>query len=779
MTIAEIIERVKHERDIRSRFPVRVIHTDSIVDYSKLVQDLSGVCDETLNLADYCAGSDTAPDFRKLKEYVESKNDKTIMLISVGEYLRLCIKREQDPERKGFGNFWEMMISANSKTKCIVPIFYARNLFERAIGQIDERQIDFVWTLSESNCNHQHKKFEVTVYSPNFKELDFSAIGLKDWLNKWNDLYNKEGKIRINTRLFHYSEPTNGIVSLNVVKSPFHYLRSMATGFDSLEEDLSLEIWPSLVKDIKPNDSFERIVKDRLNIVHFDFVQILNRWKSLSDIQKNLVWLWYKAYPCDNYYCRACNKAKTKDKIPESIRDEIFSISNPSDKLIDERSKAMNVLDFPQRFSPSYFKKIDKIPNIATRFKLLTYKTHEERTHAIKLVSELLRENRNVSEIVSYLGDSYPALNTYLTKSLGLNSQIDQYFDWYKRSKLINRAPAADPPYNLSMEKYDARYKQLGKYSEKDRFILWIDGFGLEWVPVFLMEVEKTGVDISPTIQITSAIIPTTTQFNKQWENDPDSKKLEGLDLLAHEGQPDDKSYYSCIERQASFIAENANKVAEYLDSYDYVIVTGDHGSSRLAALAFHSPEVFPIDRPKGSKIYEHGRFIELGDNDDYEPTTEMTLEKREERTFVVLNNYRHFTAPGNVAGGNTDDNDICGEIHGGNTPEERLVPVIVFKNKKRRKLTCRLENESAYIRQKKVKTCLIFSHKVKTVEVISKTAIVDKCEATENGVKWNIFFSEIKGTTIDFNVIAGGRLIQETMSLIIKTPGITQQGGL
>ena len=46
----------------------------------------------------------------------------------------------------------------------------------------------------------------------------------------------------------------------------------------------------------------------------------------------------------------------------------------------------------------------------------------------------------------------------------------------------------------------------------------------------------------------------------------------------------------------------------------------------------------------------------------------------------LVMNTYRHFSARGNAAGGNTDDRDIVGEIHGGNTPEERLVPVIVVR---------------------------------------------------------------------------------------------------
>ena len=48
----------------------------------------------------------------------------------------------------------------------------------------------------------------------------------------------------------------------------------------------------------------------------------------------------------------------------------------------------------------------------------------------------------------------------------------------------------------------------------------------------------------------------------------------------------------------------------------------------------------------------------------------------------MVMNNYQHFSTSGNVAGGNTDEHDVVGETHGGNTAEERLVSVIVVKRK-------------------------------------------------------------------------------------------------
>ncbi len=45
---------------------------------------------------------------------------------------------------------------------------------------------------------------------------------------------------------------------------------------------------------------------------------------------------------------------------------------------------------------------------------------------------------------------------------------------------------------------------------------------------------------------------------------------------------------------------------------------------------------------------------------------------------YVVMKTYEHFKQSGNAAGGNTDENAVAGEVHGGMTPEEYLVPVII-----------------------------------------------------------------------------------------------------
>lgn len=155
---------------------------------------------------------------------------------------------------------------------------------------------------------------------------------------------------------------------------------------------------------------FERIVLDALNVTEFDFVSVAARWNTLNDFQKNLVWLWYRVYPTDEYYSYVCKKASNASEIPEKIRDEILLLSNRSERWIQERMAAVRALSFHD-FDDAYFALMDKLPLDETKLKLLTYQTHEEKTYAVKVISNMLRSGAEPSAIATeLLENNFPAL---------------------------------------------------------------------------------------------------------------------------------------------------------------------------------------------------------------------------------------------------------------------------------------------------------------------------------------------------------------------------------
>ena len=345
---------------------------------------------------------------------------------------------------------------------------------------------------------------------------------------------------------------------------------------------------------------------------------------------------------------------------------------------------------------------------------------------------------------------------------------------WYRKNKIINRYPG-DYPVQMTFDRFDARYKLMHKLQGQDCVTFWIDGFGSEYTPLFLYELKVRGI-VPESVKLATALLPTETEYNHQWdEHDPMTIKWDRLDSFSHKGIPDDKSYYSCIVHQLSVFSDAAKKVEELLENHEYVVVTGDHGSSRFAALAFHQENVVPISAPKKSTVRSFGRFCEFDDNaGDVIALPNTVVATSNGKRYLVMDNYQHFSVSGNAAGGNTDEHDVVGEIHGGNTAEERLVSVIVIKRKQPLPpVTCKPKG-GLFVTKKNghVEKALQFSRPISTLEVsyYNKEAT---CTMNADG-SWLVILDGVTTDDITLSVIANGRLLPN-VTLKVKAQGISK----
>lgn len=776
MTIAEVKEKLSQERGFGSRFPARIIFTESLNAYSLLESQLKGVCDITINVADFCRAPDTIPQFDQIKAKMNEYEGKLVLLLSAGEYLRLCIKRELNVERRQFMSFWETQQSEASRTRIIMPMFSCHDIFDRVVGSVDERQQDYIWTLETVPTE---ESYTISVYSPKFKNaINPDADNLTGWLRNWQTLLRRNMPCTIVTLQESNVETSYGTVNIKPINSPFRYLSEFLINGDVLVERWETnDFWSRMVtyaSKFYDKTTFDQVVIFALNIKDFEFVSVAARWKTLSEFQKELVWLWYRVYPTGDYYSYACRKATKAADIPDRIRDEILLVSSRSAQWIEQRMAAMKALDFSS-FDDAYFALMDKLPVAETKLQLLTYQTHEEKTYAVKVISGLLRNGAEPDAVADMIANDYPALATYMKESTGCDEAVDEYMLWYRKNKLINRYPG-EYPVNMTFDRFDARYKLIHQMKGKDCVAFWIDGFGVEYTPLFLRELKDRGI-IPDSVRIATALLPTETDYNHQWDdNNPLTVKWNRLDSCSHKGMPDDNSYYSCIVYQLAVFSEAAKKVEALLEEHDYVVITGDHGSSRFAALAFHDPSVVPVTAPNKSTIRSFGRFCELDEKSvDMLPLPETSkiTAKIGGGTFLVMNNYQHFSVSGNVAGGNTDEHDVVGETHGGNTTEERLVSVIVVKRKQPLvPLTCKPKSQYVTRRNGHIETTLIFSQPVTSLEVSmgSNKAV---CVVMEDE-KWQVALDDVSTDDIVLTVIANGRLLPK-VTLKVKTQGINK----
>jgi hypothetical protein len=686
MKISEIVDKVENEKQTPGRFPSRVIFIRNWADYITLVNDLRNVCDITLNLADAdFTKDDIVPKFDTLKQKLIKYNNKTILLLSFGEYLRLCAKREANKEQAEFKSIWEPdpVLPEHETTKYIIPIFGGRELFDNAVSYVDKRLEMFLWELTESSYDSDYK---VTVYSPEFTDaIEVDADSFSDWLSKWDTLFADKTRknFSLRTKLFRYADKMYGNVKIEVVNDPFTYVISLVTDGNMLKKEYGDDLfWNNVAKNVRTGKPFSSTIDYVLNVGHsFDSLSILARFEQLSNTERSLLWLRYKIYSSNDYESYAIGKTNNPDEIPSVLRDAIFTLAKPSDNQLEERLKTISLLNL--HYDNSYFAKLDKIMPIESRLSYLSYKTAEERVYAVKTVSELLRKGGDMSALAALLKQGYPEFAEYLSPTTNTRSDVTKYFDWYRKNKLINRVPE-DIPYGINFESIDSRNKII--QNSENGYPFWIDGLGVEWLPLLVNELKKLSIESKIDPQIACSILPTVTEYNHQWKHE--DEKWDRLDKLSHNGTSDDKNYFSCIAMQIEHVCAIARRVDELLTEHNCVIVTGDHGSSRIAALMFHADDNFAIEPQKNVKVREFGRFCELSDGNDIPITESMEIvtsynyTEKKDLKCVVIRTYEHFKQSGNVAGGNTDDNAVAGEVHGGATPEEYLVPVIVVKRK-------------------------------------------------------------------------------------------------
>lgn len=776
MTIEQILDKLSKERSISSRYAARAIFVENLSIYKDLVARLANACDVTMNIADFSKKEDGLPKFEKLIEAIRSHEGEQILLLSVGEYLRMCIKRETNREIAKFPDFWRLQQSVDSKTRVIMPIFCARDCFDRVVGNDDERTEGFVWQLDSEAT----ESYTITVYSPQFSDaVGADADNFADWLQNWPIILGRGSICTIVSQQLKNTEDTFGTITLKTVNSPFAYLTELLGGpaiEQSWEDD---DFWTGLIPAAKDCGSFDELVKQKLSMSSFEFTAALAQWNILTDEQKELVWMWYRVHPTGEYYSYACKKADHAFEIPDRIRDEILLLESRTDTWIGERMRAMSALSFTE-FDEDYFKLMDRLRLPKMKLQLLTFKTHEERTYAIRVVSDMLRDGIEPEAIADMIKDSYPILATYLTEGSGLDAEVDEYLAWYRENKLINRF-SGDYPKTIMFERFDSRYKQMQTMAGKDCFNFWIDGFGMEWLPVFLRELKRRGITPEEKY-LTTALLPTETEYNHQWdENDPTEEKWIRLDKCSHNGLPDDDSYFSCIDYQLMVFADAAKAVETHLKNHEYVLITGDHGSSRMAALGFHDTSLPPVTPPAHSVVKCLGRFVELpGDGSSYTPLSGMKkIQHSNGKYYVAMCDYRHFKQSGNAAAGNNDEHDVPGEVHGGNTPEERLVPVIIVKRKQPLPpLTCKpFPNANVTKKMGHFETVLEFNRDVYSLEV-SIDSLEGTCEKRPDG-RWKIAFDVTSGDKFSVSVIANGTLLPNMVELKVKTSGMSKNDGL
>ena len=495
-----------------------------------------------------------------------------------------------------------------------------------------------------------------------------------------------------------------------------------------------------------------------MNVLSFDGTSIASDWVSMPESKRQLIKLWYHLNPDESYLCKMI-ESYTLSEVEAHILLDIFEVMQYHPEWITEWQTLVKKMNIER--DKQFFHTLNSIPVFEDRLPFLSGNTKDERIYILDMVGQWLKSNAEQVRTSQKIKAVYPLLFAYLqSMPTSIDSIYDEYIADYKTHKLANTLPDSEELFFRGIEPdvLPYRYAALNHNITDSTVVLWIDAMGFEYLSLLLYVLGQNPKGKVLSAELTIATLPTETKFNDQWTqmNIP-YEKLDKLDILAHKGVADAPDYYTCIEEQFAFFKNLSETVNELFKSYHRVIITGDHGTSRLAARFFHTRD--GLQPPKDATVFSHGRYCSVTSV----PTTTYDKIKSasdwDGNKYLVFASYDHFKTSGFATSSN-DDQALYGEIHGGASPEEMIVPVVVFESNQPLPLTVQWKDNKSEVRLKKrkVKAKLEFSRAIKELKVT--LGHIEATCSSEDGKIWSVEFEKIEPGEYNPVIMADGQYI-------------------
>ena len=268
----------------------------------------------------------------------------------------------------------------------------------------------------------------------------------------------------------------------------------------------------------------------------------------------------------------------------------------------------------------------------------------------------------------------FPALADYFSDAFDYeDNATTAYFKEYRKLKVSNRITDdfVKRAYDLVVPiAYKSRDAVMGALQLKsDAALLVVDAMGAEYMPLLLALAKRRGMNVESQVIATAKLL-TETVFNPIiWDEARRLPAIKSIDNIVHNGTA--KHEACSTERNFAetlrvFETEVMNRIAQGLAQFPRVVVTADHGASRLAVIAHNENKgtTLPWDgQPDDWRYSLAPQSAARPPEFDQEYFPEM------KKTYWVVRGYNRLPKKGGK----------LYELHGGATLEERLVPVVVF----------------------------------------------------------------------------------------------------
>lgn len=531
-----------------------------------------------------------------------------------------------------------------------------------------------------------------TTYGVKGLENQFSVCeNLRQWISLWKKVGAKvKQQIICSSKcIFAYAgnaQPDNAF-DYTLCHNAFEFLsKGLDINFGELTaEEEDMPFWEQLASNIDIEDfDFETFVNKRFNTSNLnDGIAFVQTWFEYKDgfsrwLLKSY-FLWKTAVP--TYLTRVLRNCKTQSTsdLFSQLATQVFD--EPQD---DANLKLRRLL---LKEAQKHDVQITHLAEQRVKAKLLAMAADPERGcyYAMKYMTSLtLSEQYLMTEWVGQgridvkdIQTLMPSLCSYLAPlSIQLSNSfmwVNDYFREYTHSKIANKANDSLrlmlKELNASQAAFEAwrdSFKTVKTilYNRQDIDIYyWIDGLGIDWIPFIINVIDKHRVDgvFLNEVYVATSQLPSVTSVNKVKLEELIGNKLEkigDIDKFAHT----QKNYPAYIIDELHLVEDAITRVLSQYNGKKIAFVS-DHGISYMAQFGngLNLAGIEP-DHSGRCAVWAKGN-----------PTVDCNYMILQDGKSICALNHNSLSSKTPMGQG----------AHGGATPEEVLVPIIIVSGQK------------------------------------------------------------------------------------------------
>lgn len=651
--MGQLKDFLKNEAQTPSICPVRFINVETMDMWVQIKAFLSTLSYCSLQLSNFCEDKDTAPNLNRLKHRIRTSSSPSLV-VPLSEYLRInnliAKKTIDDILKANYEN------NVNGKLRIYIPLYRMKEILKDT--SLDPRQKNCILYLDTNSDSD----YSLTIVQDDL-ELSIQGNqtrGYKEYLMYWEQ--NPDKPVILHTKNAIQYKDIVFADDVTVIISAYDLLRYHYKMPADIKQDLGTESqWKELSQGYNQTKSLEGAICFLLPAYQYS-ENLFERWLEYTSFKRWLLWLWTKSKQPPGYLGWVGGESINVDNFEDLVYTGIIKkIGSPGfDKFYQQRKKLIEGM----KLSPpqSYFEEIKALsPN--DQIACLTDNTKQEK-HAILLAFSQTGTSKPASDV---LKATYPDAYAYLGQTGFADFGLEKYISTYKTLKLTNCAPndfLADVNEIAKgncewVWRLPARNALIQDVYHSGSIILFVDALGIEYMSLLQHLFDPNTYETEAYIGHCN--LPSSTSFNTDFLDGRKHEKFYKLDELKHSAV----TYPENLVMEFELLHEIKVKVDECLRTGFSVIITSDHGTSRMAVLYRDQAGIYTSK--ENAQRYKYGRYCVDAINDYSEIEGCIPY-----NGYWIFANYSRFAEKGAPH---------C-ETHGGASLEEMIVPVLQVRKK-------------------------------------------------------------------------------------------------